>query len=115
MSTERPCGWHWRPMRARGVWSARWVAMPASPATPSKHILFAPFDLDLRAGLLRRAGTLVALRPKTFSVLVHLAEHPGELVTKQGPARRLLTVGAGSRYRAWHHRKAPQGTRARSS
>src|SRR5215813_12022229 len=57
--------------------------MPASPATPSKHILFAPFDLDLRAGQLRRAGTLVALRPKTFSVLVHLAEHPGELVTKQ--------------------------------
>ena len=57
--------------------------MSASPATPSTHILFAPFDLDLRAGQLLRAGTLVALRPKTFSVLVHLAEHPGELVTKQ--------------------------------
>src|SRR5262245_65661795 len=57
--------------------------MSASPATPSTHILFAPFDLDLRAGLLLRAGTLVALRPKTFSVLVHLAEHPGELITKQ--------------------------------
>src|SRR5262249_37491730 len=57
--------------------------MSASPATPSTHILFAPFGLHPRAGLLLRAGTLVALRPKTFSVLVHLAEHPGELVTKQ--------------------------------
>src|SRR5262245_59075948 len=59
------------------------VGMSVSLPTPSKHILFSPFDLDLRAGQLRRAGTLVALRPKTFSVLVHLAEHPGELVTKQ--------------------------------
>src|SRR5262249_40493912 len=59
------------------------VGMTASLPTPAKHILFSPFDLDLRAGQLRRAGTLVALRPKTFSVLVHLAEHPGELVTKQ--------------------------------
>lgn len=66
-----------------GVSSARWVGMPASPATPAKHILFAPFDLDLRAGQLLRAGNLVALRPKTFSVLVHLAEHPGELITKR--------------------------------
>src|SRR5262245_54586115 len=57
--------------------------MPASLPTPAKHILFSPFDLDLRAGQLRRAGTLVTLRPKTFSVLVHLAEHPGELITKQ--------------------------------
>src|SRR5215510_10265244 len=59
--------------------------MTASWPTPAKHILFSPFDLDLRAGQLRRAGTLVALRPKTFSVLVHLADHPGELVTKQTP------------------------------
>src|SRR5262245_42256419 len=59
------------------------VGMPASLPTPSKHILFSPFDLDLRSGQLRRTGTPVALRPKTFSVLVHLAEHPGELVTKQ--------------------------------
>jgi DNA-binding winged helix-turn-helix (wHTH) protein/tetratricopeptide (TPR) repeat protein len=57
--------------------------MPASLPTPAKHILFSPFDLDLRAGQLRCAGSLVALRPKTFSVLVHLAEHPGELITKQ--------------------------------
>src|SRR5262245_25483596 len=57
--------------------------MTASLPTPAKHILFSPFDLDLRAGQLRRAGTLVTLRPKTFSVLVHLAEHPGELITKQ--------------------------------
>src|SRR4029450_2739810 len=59
------------------------VGMPASLPTPAKHILFSPFDLDLRAGQLRPPGPLVPPRPKTFSVLVHLAEHPGELVTKQ--------------------------------
>src|SRR5262245_58068817 len=69
-------------MRGKEYRSGR-VGMPASLPTPSTHILFSPFDLDLRAGQLRRAGTPVALRPKTFSVLVHLAEHPGELVTKQ--------------------------------
>ena len=66
-----------------GVWSARWVGMPASPSHTLEAHPVLPFDLDLRAGPLRRAGTLVALRPKTFSVLVHLAEHPGELVMKQ--------------------------------
>ncbi len=57
--------------------------MALSPPTPSTPIAFSPFELELRAGQLRRAGTPVALRPKTFAVLVHLAEHPGELVTKQ--------------------------------
>ncbi len=44
---------------------------------------FAPFQLDLRAGQLRRGNTPLPLRPKTFAVLQHLAERPGELVTKQ--------------------------------
>lgn len=46
-------------------------------------IAFPPFELDLRAGRLRRAGVPVALRPKTFAVLEHLAQHPGELVGKR--------------------------------
>ena len=44
---------------------------------------FPPFQLDLRAGQLRRAAAPVPLRPKTFAVLQHLAERPGELVTKR--------------------------------
>jgi DNA-binding winged helix-turn-helix (wHTH) protein/tetratricopeptide (TPR) repeat protein len=46
-------------------------------------IRFPPYELDLRTGQLRRAGTAVALRPKTFAVLQHLAERPGELVSKR--------------------------------
>lgn len=54
-----------------------------SAASPPHLIPFPPFELDLRAGLLRRAGTPVPLRPKTFAVLEHLARHPGELVGKR--------------------------------
>lgn len=54
----------------------------SAPSTP--HLIeFPPFQLDLRGGMLRRATTPVALRPKTFAVLQYLAEHPGDLVTKQ--------------------------------
>ena len=49
----------------------------------STTINFPPFRLDLRAGELYRDGSPVRLRPKTFAVLQHLAEHAGELVTKQ--------------------------------
>lgn len=47
-------------------------------------IAFPPFQLDRRAGLLRRGESPLNLRPKTFAVLLHLADRPGELVTKQG-------------------------------
>src|SRR5882724_2976859 len=57
--------------------------MPSSASNASHLIEFPPFQLDLRAGLLRRAMTPVALRPKTFAVLQYLALHPGDLVTKQ--------------------------------
>jgi DNA-binding winged helix-turn-helix (wHTH) protein len=48
-------------------------------ATP---IDFPPFQLNLRSGQLRRDGAPIPLRPKTFAVLQHLVERPGELVTK---------------------------------
>jgi len=50
---------------------------------PSTTIDFPPFQLDLRAGQLTRDGTPIPLRPKSFAVLRHLAERPGELLTKQ--------------------------------
>jgi len=52
------------------------------PPPSSQIIAFPPFALDLRAGSLLRDGAAVNLRPKTFAVLVYLAQHPGELVTK---------------------------------
>lgn len=55
--------------------------MTASPSLTA--IAFPPFQLDRRAGLLRRDELPLSLRPKTFAVLLYLAEHPGELVTKR--------------------------------
>ena len=57
--------------------------MPSPAAVLLPPIDFPPYRLDLRAGQLSRDGTPVRLRPKTFAVLHHLAERPGELVTKQ--------------------------------
>ena len=45
-------------------------------------ITFASFRLDLRRGQLFRGGEPVALRPKTWSVLRYLAQHPGVLIAK---------------------------------
>jgi predicted ATPase/DNA-binding winged helix-turn-helix (wHTH) protein len=46
-------------------------------------IEFPPFQLDVSGWQLRRDGTPVPLRPKTFVFLQYLAERPGELVTKR--------------------------------
>jgi predicted ATPase/DNA-binding winged helix-turn-helix (wHTH) protein len=43
---------------------------------------FGPFRLDLANACLWRAEQPVALRPKTFDVLVYLVTHAGQLVTK---------------------------------
>ncbi|MEO8604036.1 MAG: transcriptional regulator [bacterium] len=57
--------------------------MPTPTAADSAIIAFPPFQLDLRAGQLTRDGAPLRLRPKTFAVLHHLAERPGELLSKQ--------------------------------
>lgn len=43
---------------------------------------FPPFRLDAGAGQLLRGDVPIPLRPKTWAVLCHLAERPGQLVTK---------------------------------
>jgi DNA-binding winged helix-turn-helix (wHTH) protein/tetratricopeptide (TPR) repeat protein len=48
-----------------------------------ESIAFSSFRLDLRSGQLFGASGPVALRPKTWSVLVYLAERPGVLVSKE--------------------------------
>ncbi len=48
-----------------------------------RSIVFSSFRLDRRGGQLMRAGTPIPLRPKTWAVLVYLAERPGVLVTKE--------------------------------
>ncbi|MEO8604255.1 MAG: winged helix-turn-helix domain-containing protein [bacterium] len=45
-------------------------------------IKFASFTLDRRAGRLLRDGATVAQRPKTWAVLLYLAQRPGALVSR---------------------------------
>jgi DNA-binding winged helix-turn-helix (wHTH) protein len=59
------------------------VSTPAATAgADSQSILFSSFRLDLRGGQLVRAGMPIPLRPKTWAVLVYLAQRPGELVNR---------------------------------
>jgi len=48
----------------------------------SPSLLFPPFRLDLGNEQLWRGAQELELRPKTFAVLRYLAQHPGQLVTK---------------------------------
>lgn len=56
--------------------------MSATPtaAADRELLMFGDFELDRAAGCLRRAGHVIALRPKAWHILVHLAERPGMLV-----------------------------------
>ena len=58
------------------------VPEPHSAERHRRQYLFGDFTLDLDAGFLRRGVEEVALRPKSFEVLVYLVEHHGRLVTK---------------------------------
>jgi DNA-binding winged helix-turn-helix (wHTH) protein/TolB-like protein/Tfp pilus assembly protein PilF len=53
---------------------------PASIPRGALH--FADFDVDLERGELRVGGAAIALRPKSFALLVYLARRPGRLLTK---------------------------------
>lgn len=54
--------------------------MPGATASPLFR--FGPFRLDVKNATLERGGVPQALTPKAFSVLQHLVEHGGQLVTK---------------------------------
>lgn len=48
-----------------------------------RGIRFGPFELDLRAGELRKHGLKTRLQLQPFRVLALLLEHPGEVVTRE--------------------------------
>lgn len=50
---------------------------------PSQTVRFATFEVDLRAGELRKNGVKVKLQEKPFQVLALLLERRGELITRQ--------------------------------
>jgi DNA-binding winged helix-turn-helix (wHTH) protein len=44
---------------------------------------FGVFEVDFRAGELRKYGIRIRLQEQPFNILVLLLEHPGELVTRK--------------------------------
>jgi len=54
-----------------------------------RRLRFGVFEVDLRAGELRKHGLQVRLQEQPFEVLVMLLEHPGEVVTREELQKRL--------------------------
>jgi|SRR6516225_11351033 len=62
--------------------------MPEAPQH-SGPLRFGVFEVDLRAGELRKRGLQVRLQEQPFQVLVTLMEHPGEVVTREELQKKL--------------------------
>lgn len=64
-----------------------------SRSKPTTYRCFGPFEIDLRAGELRKGGTKIKLREQSFQVLALLVEHPSEVVTREELRARLWPSG----------------------
>jgi DNA-binding response OmpR family regulator len=53
------------------------------PSTLPSLVRFANFEVDLRAGELRREGSRVRLQEQPFLLLAVLLEYAGEVVTRE--------------------------------
>jgi DNA-binding winged helix-turn-helix (wHTH) protein len=56
---------------------------------PEGSIRFAEFEIDSRAGELRKLGIKIKLQEQPFQVLAMLLEHPGEVVTREELQQRI--------------------------
>lgn len=64
--------------------------MSLSPLSPSHEVIrFGDFDVDPRAGELRKHGIRIRLQVQPFQVLQTLLEHPGEVVTREELQKRI--------------------------
>lgn len=50
---------------------------------PSEFLLFGTFEVDLRAGELRKQGKRIKLQDQPFQVLSVLLQRPGDVVTRE--------------------------------
>ena len=55
----------------------------AEPATRSSVLRFGVFEVDLRAGEVRKSGSRVKLSGQPFQVLAILLERPVDVVTRE--------------------------------
>jgi DNA-binding response OmpR family regulator len=65
--------------------------MPEQSQLP-RVLRFGIFELDVRAGELRKNGTKLKLQEQPFQVLCALLDQPGELVTREELRNRLWPV-----------------------
>lgn len=56
-------------------------------------VRFGVFELDLRAGELRKHGLKIKLQDQPFQILVMLLEHPGQVVTREQLHQKLWNEG----------------------
>ncbi len=61
----------------------------ASPVPGSRIARFGEFEVDLRAGQLRKRGVKLKLGNQSFEILAVLLEHAGEVVTREDLRLRL--------------------------
>ena len=61
----------------------------ATETNGSQRVQFGTFEVDLRAGELRRNGTRIRLQEQPFQILSMLLDHPGEVVTREELRGRL--------------------------
>ena len=65
---------------------------PMPEASTSVRLRFGVFEVDLRAGELRKHGVRLRLQEQPFQVLAMLLERPGETVTREELRNRLWTA-----------------------
>ena len=63
--------------------------MPDFPVSRARLVRFGPFEIDVRAGELRKYGTRIKLREQPLQILLLLLEHPGEVVLRDEIRLRL--------------------------
>ena len=58
-------------------------------SSQTQPVRFGSFELDLRAGELRKQGVKIKLQEQPFRILAMLLEHPGQVVTREELRGRL--------------------------
>src|SRR6202034_3331114 len=58
-------------------------------SAPNSSTRFGVFELDLRSGELRKAGTRIRLQDQPLTILIALLEQPGAVVTRDELKRRI--------------------------
>jgi DNA-binding response OmpR family regulator len=61
----------------------------ASAPNGNQRVQFGIFEVDMKAGELRRNGTRIRLQEQPFQILTILLEHSGEVVTREELRGRL--------------------------